>query len=109
MGGELPAAVLQDTVDIELDGITPCLLSGKGCQGHVLPPGLSAFTLFLWFPYLLLPFLTAWRYHWEPHGHSGFLKCSMWKCFCQKKIHLVLQNIFVHTFDHIVIVFYMYI
>lgn len=29
-------ATLQDTVDIELDGITPCLLSGKGCQGQVL-------------------------------------------------------------------------
>jgi len=36
VGGELPGATIQGAVDIELDGITLHLLSGKGCQGQVL-------------------------------------------------------------------------
>lgn len=36
VGGELSVATLQDTVDVELDGITPCLLLRKGCQNQVL-------------------------------------------------------------------------
>lgn len=31
-------ATLQDTVGAEWDGMTPCLFSGKGCQGQILLP-----------------------------------------------------------------------
>lgn len=36
MGGEFLVAKLQDAVDVELDRINPCLLTGEGCQGQVL-------------------------------------------------------------------------
>lgn len=43
-------AMLQDSADNDLDGITPCLFSGKGCQGRVLLPGAPSLHFFLLVP-----------------------------------------------------------
>lgn len=85
-------ATLQDTVGAEWDGMTPCLFSGKGCQGQVLlPVVLVVITFCLLFLISTVTFLNSnkislWTvvdfYSSQCGGNSGKNQSNTAKCLC---------------------------